>query len=220
MIYLTLENHLCRFPDDSILCCDISYPSHRQAAASSPFSDLDKIINWSYIWNMSFNTDKSHALTVSLQKDRLANPTNYFFLTILLRKFSHSNFWVQSFGSEVAIPTLPMRYDLCWANHISKMASKASRRLDILHRTKSFLGTPELLSTKKAFIHSLMESCSSFWAGSSASHSAQIDVMKTKAFKIIVIYCAEAELMDISLSHHRQVCGVSVHSRLLSGLAL
>ena len=33
-----------------------------------------KITNWSNTWNMSFNPDKSHTLTMSLRKDRLENP--------------------------------------------------------------------------------------------------------------------------------------------------
>ena len=43
----SLENPLYLFADNSILCCGISHPSDRQAAASSLSSDLDKITNWS-----------------------------------------------------------------------------------------------------------------------------------------------------------------------------
>ena len=50
-------------------------------------------------------------------------------------------------------------HDLSWESHISNLASKASRRLGILHRAKSFLGPPELLTTYKAFVCSLMEYC-------------------------------------------------------------
>ena len=50
--------------------------------------------------------------------------------------------------------SLTISHNLSWAKHISKLASKASRRLGIFCRTKSFLGTPELLSTYKVFIHS------------------------------------------------------------------
>ena len=47
MIYLTLENSLYLFADDSTLCRTICHPSDRQAAASSLTADLDKITNWS-----------------------------------------------------------------------------------------------------------------------------------------------------------------------------
>ena len=46
------------------------------------------------------------------------------------------------------------------------MASKARCRRGILRHAKSFLGTPELLSTNKDFICSSMEYCSTLWAGS------------------------------------------------------
>ena len=70
----SLENPPYLFADDSTLCRTIGHPSDRQAAASSLTADLDKITSWSNTWNMSFNPDKSHTLTMSLQKDRLANP--------------------------------------------------------------------------------------------------------------------------------------------------
>ena len=40
-------------------------------AAFSLSADLGKITSWSNKWNMSFNPDKSHTLTMSLRKDRL-----------------------------------------------------------------------------------------------------------------------------------------------------
>ena len=39
---------------------------------------LKKITSWSNTWNMSFIPDKSHTLTISLQKDHLATPPIYF----------------------------------------------------------------------------------------------------------------------------------------------
>ena len=65
MISPTLRKILYPFADDSTLCRTICHPSDRQAAASSLTADLDKITNWSNTWNMSFNPDKSHILTMS-----------------------------------------------------------------------------------------------------------------------------------------------------------
>ena len=62
----SLENPIYLFADDSILCRTICHPSDRQAVASSLTADLDKITNWYNTWNMSFNPDKSHTLTLSL----------------------------------------------------------------------------------------------------------------------------------------------------------
>ena len=70
----SLENPLYLFADDSTLCRTICYPSDRQAAASSLSADLGKITNWSNTWNMSFNPDKSHTLTLSLRKDCFEPP--------------------------------------------------------------------------------------------------------------------------------------------------
>ena len=58
----------------STLCRTICHPSDQHAATSSLTTDLGKITNWSITWNMSFNPDKSHTLTLSLRKDRLGKP--------------------------------------------------------------------------------------------------------------------------------------------------
>ena len=70
----SLENPLYLFADDSTLCRTICHPSDRQAAAFSLTADLGKVTNWSNTWNVSFNPDKSHTLTMSLGKDRLETP--------------------------------------------------------------------------------------------------------------------------------------------------
>ena len=102
-ISLTFENPLQLFADDSTLCRDIPHPSYRQAAASSPSSDLDKSQAGQTL--MPFNSDKSRTLTISLQKDHLANPL--FFLHNPLEK-------IQS----LKLMGFTISHDLSWANHI------------------------------------------------------------------------------------------------------
>ena len=114
--------------------------------------------------------------------------------------------------------SLTICHDLSWESHIYNLASKGSRRLGILRRAKSFLGPPELLTTDKTFVHSLMAFCSPLWAGAPASHLSRLHAVETKAFRIISIYRDEAESLA-SLSHRRQVGGLSVFFRLLSGLS-
>ena len=64
-----------------------------------------------------------------------------------------------------------------------------------------------------------MEYCSPLWAGAPASHLSRLHAVETKAFQIIGISRDEAESLGLSLSHHRQVGGLSVFHRLLSSLA-
>ena len=72
--------------------------------------------------------------------------------------------------------------------------------LGIFHRVKSFLGPPELLTTYKAFVHSLMEYCSPLRVGAPASHLSRLHAVETKAFRIIGISHDEAESLGLSLS--------------------
>ena len=96
---------------------------------------------------------------------------------------------------------LTICHDLSWEGHISKLASKASHQLGILSRAKSFLGPPELLTTNKALVHSLIEYCSPLCAGAPASELSLLHAVETKAFRIIGISHDEAESLGISLSH-------------------
>jgi len=142
---------------------------------SSLSADLDKITSWSNTWNMSFNPNKSHTLTVSLKKDRLEPPTIDFVNNPLEEVLSFK------------LMGLTICNDLSCKIHISKLPSKASRRLDIFHCAKSFLGPPELLITCKPFGCSKMEYSSPLWAGAPTSHLFQLHAVETKAFRIIGI---------------------------------
>ena len=99
----------------------IPHPSDGQAAASSFSEDLERITTWSNTRNMSFNHDKYHTLTMSLRKDRIANPPIYL-LNKPLEKFSNSNFWASN-STMIFIGK----------NYTSKLSSKVSSRLDNGH---------------------------------------------------------------------------------------
>ena len=65
-----------------------------------------------------------------------------------------------------------------------------------------------------------MEYCSPLWAGAPASHLSRLQAVETMAFRINGISRDEAESLGLSLSHRRQVGGLSVFFRLISGLTL
>uniref|UniRef100_A0A8C4PX44 RNA-directed DNA polymerase from mobile element jockey n=1 Tax=Eptatretus burgeri TaxID=7764 RepID=A0A8C4PX44_EPTBU len=180
-------------------------PLDRKAAPTSLSEDLDKITNWSNTWNTSSNPDKS--LNVSPKGPSGTPPPQIYFLNNPLEE-------VLSFK----LLDLSIWHDLSWESHISKLASIASQRLGILRRAKSFFGTPELLTTYKTFVCSMMEYCSPFWAGAPTSHLSRLQSVETEVFRIVCISRDEAESLGLSLSHRRQVSGLSVFCRLLSGL--
>ena len=124
----SLENPLYIFAGDSTLCHTICYPSDRQATASSLSEDLDKITNWSNTWNMSFNPDKSHTLTLSLRKDRVEKPPSTF-STILWKKSFHSSFWVSLsamiFPGNATFSTWPPKPVANWESSVMQSPSSA-----------------------------------------------------------------------------------------------
>ena len=122
----SLENPLYLSPDDSTLCCTICHPSDRQAAASSLSADLGKITNWPNTWNISFNPDKSHTLTMSLRKDHLENPPSTF-SAILWKKSFLSSFWVSlsamTFPGKATFQTSPPKPVADWESFIVQSPS-------------------------------------------------------------------------------------------------
>jgi len=143
---------------------------------------------------------------MSLRNDRLENSSIYFLNNSLEEVLSFK------------LLGLTICHDLFWESHISNLASKASCRLRILHRAKSFLDSPEHLTIYKAFVHMMMAYYSPLWVGAPASHLSWIQAVETKAFRIISVSSDEAEIFGLSLSHRRKVVGLSVFDRLLSGL--
>ena len=197
MISLTGESSssLCSSAD-STLCRDIHHPFDTGSSLFLLSSDLGKSRNCLSTWSMYFNPEKSCTLTLSLRKDHTTNPPIYFLNNPLSE--------IQA----LLLFGLTLSHDLSWACHISKLAAKARCRLCILRHAKSFLGTPELLSTNKAFILSLMECWSQLCTGNPVSYLSQLDTMESKAFKITGISRNEAESMGLSLHHRRQVGGL------------
>ncbi len=145
---------------------------------------------------------------MSLRKDRLYNPPIYFLNNPLQEVLSLMllGLTICHVLGKTTLPSWPPKPVTDWA-------------VGILCQAKSFLGTPELLTTYKAFICSSMEYCSPLWAGAPASHLARLHAVETKAFRIIGISRDEANSKGFSLTHRRQVGGLSVFYRLLSGLA-
>ena len=144
------------------------------------------------MWNISFNPDKSHTYYVTPKEPfgpPPPHPTPIYFVNNPLEE-------VFSFK----LLGLTICHDLSWESHISKLASKASHRLGILHRAKSFLDTLELLTTFKASVHSLMEYCSPLWTGAPTSHLSRLHAVETNAFRITGISRDEAESLGLSLS--------------------
>ena len=172
-IYILYPLYL--FADDSTLCRTICHPSDKHAAASSLTADLGKIKKLvQHVEHVFQSGQVSYSHFVSLKGSSGKKKKPIYFLNTPLEEVL-----------SLKLLGLTICHNLSWESHIYNLASKASRRLGILHRAKSFLGTPELLTTYKAFIHSLMEYCSPLWVGAPASHLSRLHAVETKAFRII-----------------------------------
>ena len=165
-------------PSSAMASCIIQIG--RQSLTSSLSSDLDKITSQSNTWNMSFNPDKSHTVTLSLSKRSVWRTLPSTSLKTPWRR-SVSNFWASH--SAMIFQT----------NHLSKFICKA-----ILRCAKSFLGKSELLSACKALIHNTMEYCTLLRTGTPASHLALIDAKESKVLKLIG---TKLSVSDCSCSH-------------------
>ena len=104
---------------------------------------------------------------------------------------------------------LNISHDLSCTDPITKLASKSSHRVGMLHLSKSFLENSELLAFYKACVLNLMKCCSSLSAGTPASHLFLWASVESQALHTFEISCDEAEAQGLLLSHFREVSGLS-----------
>ena len=123
MISPNLWKILYLFANDSTLCHDIPHPLDRKVACSLfSLQTLTKSKDGQTLGIcLSILTNLTLSLSLSLQKDHLAKLPSTF-LTILLRKFSHSNSWVSLsamiFLGQTAFQSWPPKLVTDWASSI------------------------------------------------------------------------------------------------------
>ena len=143
------------------LCRIDSHSSSRQAAAISLSASLDKRSNCRSTWNKSESNKDAFSPFLSSRNSR--HSLNCCFLM-----------WLASgaYG--------PISWNLSWADHISKQASKTGHCLKILERFKSFLW----IQVCNAFIQSFIENGPPLWTGTTASHIVPLEALGCKAFHV------------------------------------
>ena len=141
-----INSPLRLFADDCLLYRVISCKDD----ASLLQEDLDRLYEWTKIWQLSFNIKKCVLLrctrslspyqcNYTLNKDTLATTDQHRYLGVLLDK------------------------RLSWSPHISSIASKASQTLNFLKRNLSKCSTAIKASAYLTMIRPIMEYASAVW---------------------------------------------------------
>ena len=112
-----ITSNLRLLADDSLLYCAIDIPQDCLALQE----DLDKLSQWSYKWQMSFNVSKCKSLSIT----RKRNP--------YLHQYTMNG---QELDSVKSHPYLgvELTQSLNWNNHINNITTKANRSLGFIKR--------------------------------------------------------------------------------------
>ena len=157
---------------------------------------------------MSFNPDKSHTLTISLQKEHLANPPIHFLNNPLEE--------VQSL--KLLVNGLTISTDLSMANHILMLASKATRWASSIVQSTSLAHLNSFPPTRL--------SSTGWWSAALPSGLTPLPhiLLSLMPWKTRPLRLLESPTMKLSLwANHFTIADKSVVSlffHLLSGLAL
>ena len=184
------------YADDSTLFAPIRSVNERASAFTSLNRDLEKMRVWAAKWKVTFEPTKCKALMLS-RKRTPAIPDLYFGNTKLAVEM------------ELSILGVAVDSKLLWNRHISK---NAGQRLGALRKIANKLDTAGRANVYKAQIRSIMEHSCLSWMSTSPTVLNQLDSIKQKALRIIVVNQATVctELAIPSLQQRREVAAVTV----------
>jgi len=212
ILFLILINDLSDNGKSSLSLCWWLHPlpwhpsSFRQASSSLfPIFRLKERLQDGQILGICLSILTNGTLSRPLPEGTIWQTIPSAFLTILLRMFSHSNSSV-SLSATIFLGQTTFQ---CWPPKLAADCGYSFIQSPFLAHLNS--NTPTRLSS------------SAWWSTALPSRLAllphMLESVETKAFKIIWMYHIETLSMGLSICHRRQVGGLSVFYRLLSGLA-
>ncbi|XP_014679418.1 PREDICTED: RNA-directed DNA polymerase from mobile element jockey-like, partial [Priapulus caudatus] len=132
LLFLVFINDICNGIDSTLRLfaddCLIYKPIRSGADTELLQKDIDKLVQWSKNWQMSFNPKKCTTLTISRKQTPIKQ--TYTIMGTKLKKEEHQLY----LGVELTD-------DLSWSTHISRSKGKANRALNFIRR--NLVGCPE-----------------------------------------------------------------------------
>ena len=156
------------FADDTILYRTVSTPNDTTALQL----DLDRLADWETKWQMGFNIDKCHILTVSKKHKPIQH--QYTLHQQPLQRVQSAKY----LGIEIA-------HDLRWNQHVQCIASKANKASAFLTRNLRACSNETKTHCYKALSRPLMEYASPIWDPSQQTLRNTLEATQRRAARRI-----------------------------------
>jgi ribonuclease P/MRP protein subunit RPP40 len=161
-----LQTQVNLFADDTTLLETIDSP---EESIHKINSDLNKIQTWALLWRVTFNPDKTFFLRIS---HKLIRPN--------LIPIIFNNTTVQEVQSYTNLG-LTLNNKFTWEDHITRIASKASKRVNIINRFRLLLPRHTLIRTYLSMIRPVLEYANIIYDNTTFERKQQLEQIQRKA---------------------------------------
>ena len=134
--------------------------------------DLDKVVQWSHSWQMSFSAKKCSVLTVTQKKKPIT--TDYTMSGEILAHVDQQTY----LGVELT-------KDLDWGPHIQKITSKANKTLNMARRNLYGCSQKIKESAYISLVRPTLEYAQTVWDPYQRSHIDQVEKIQRKAVRFV-----------------------------------
>ena len=143
-----ISSHIRLFADDTTLFLIVNNPNETALTLNS---DIDKIVDWSNKWFVTFNPIKTESLVISRKIRKPFHPCLYMDHTLITEVENHKHLGI--IFSENGT----------WLEHINYIIQKANNRLNILRKLKFTIDRASLEKLYFSYIRPLLEYGDVIW---------------------------------------------------------
>ena len=132
-MWIGLENQLVAYADDATLIAVI--PSHHRHLVSESLNrDLAKIYDWSSLWGMKLNANKTQSMIVSRSRTVYPNHSDLFINNVVLTTCG-------------AFKILGVLFDskFTFEQHVRSISSSVAQKIGLLRKSYKIFGDPSVL---------------------------------------------------------------------------
>ena len=202
-----LARHICKlFADDTKLIGIIKSPNDLIVLQQ----DIDRLVEWSHIWNMKFNEDKCKVMFCERRKNNVLNTAFSANDANSIDPLSRHHIFTLADCNGTRHNLEEIDFRLKWPDHISHAKAKAFSTMGMLKRAFRTWVRHSFRILYTTYVRPHLEYCSSVWNPSSEEDIKNLESVQRRATKFVPdLRCAKYEdrLKAIgipSLSHRRR----------------
>ena len=184
-----VHNKIRLYADDVLLYSYIQ----SQTDCTNLQQDLNSLLNWSHIWQMSLNPKKCEFLRITNKKYPVTS--NYFIDSSPIKEVSHSKYLGVIIDNK-----------LSWNPHIQHITTKATQVNPFLYRNLPQCPTSVKSTCYKSMVRPIIEYASSVWDSHTTINIQKLESIQKRAarfcFNNFSKYCSVSSLHQHLVSPH------------------